>query len=306
MVLTVRIRPILAFYLIAVGMVITSQFLMTLHKPEAQLAWNEFYHWLREKKLPLNALSLAWFALGHHSVHLLLFLIGGASPSIAAIIVAVLGWGKLGLVGLCRRLKPWGQGIAPREALKVYVVLGAILIPLTLLLSSGESRNFTEVAPLLGLVYAFSIPLLDLGGTLEELGWRGFALPHLEKRMATPLAATLVLGTLWAAWHVPYWIPTLGTFWELGDWIGHMATFFLEVIALAVLMTYVFHRAGGSILPAIVLHGTVNLWIQNSRLQFPRGTTVLQYVSFPQLMIICAAVFIIAKTGPQLGRRNSC
>src|SRR6476661_2894459 len=104
MVLTVRIRPIHAFYLIAVGIVITSQFLITLHSPAVQLAWSEFNQWLREKKLPLNALSLAWFALGHHSVYLLLFLIGGASPSIAAIIVAVLGWGKLGLVGLCQRL----------------------------------------------------------------------------------------------------------------------------------------------------------------------------------------------------------
>lgn len=58
------------------------------------------------------------------------------------------------------------------------------------------TRYFPEAAPLVGLVYALSIPLLDLGGTLEELGWRGFALPHLEKRMPSSLAATLVLGAL--------------------------------------------------------------------------------------------------------------
>lgn len=313
MVLSVRIRPILSFYLFAVGILmltLAAQSVMTLHGFGDQLARNEFHQWLSAKKLPLNALSLAWFALVHHDVYLLLFLVGGASPSIAAIIVAFLGWGKQGLTLLCQRLKPWGRGIAPREALKVYVVLGAVLVAVTLVLSSRylvwESRNFPEAAPLLGLVYALSIPLLDLGGTLEELGWRGFALPHLEKRMPTPLAATIVLGTLWAAWHIPFWIPTLGTLRDPGDWIERMAAFFLDTIALAILITYLFHRTGGSIVPAIVLHGTANLWLHSEWLRFPQWAFVLQYVSFSQLMIICGAVFIIVKKGSQLGRIDSC
>jgi len=312
MVLTVRIRPVLAFYLFAVGiemLTLAAASLMTLHGSGAQPAWSEFNQWLTAKKLPLNAVSLAWFALVHHSLHLVLYLIGGASPSIAAIIVAFLGWGKQGLILLCQRLKPWGQGIALREALNVYVVLGAVLIPLTALLSSGylvwESRSFPEAAPLLGLVYALSIPLLDLGGTLEELGWRGFALPHLEKRTRSPLVATIALGTLWAAWHIPFWIPTLGTLRDPRDWIERMAAFFLDTIALAILMTYLFHRTGGSIVPAVVLHGAANLWIHNDWLQFPRGAFVLQHLSFSQLIIICAAVYVMVKKGSQLGR-DSC
>lgn len=311
MVLSIRIRPILSFYLFAVGILmvtLAAQSLMTLHWSGAQLARSEFYEWLSAKKLPLNALSLVWFALVHHDVYPLLFLLGGASPSIAAIIVAFLGWGKQGLILLCQRLKPWGRSIAPREALKVYVVLGGVLVPVTLVLSSAylvrASRYFPEAGPLVRLVYALSIPLLDLGGTLEELGWRGFALPHLEKRMPSPLAATIVLGTLWAAWHIPFWIPTLGTLRDPRDWIEPMAAFFLGTIALAILITYLFHLTGGSIVPAIVLHGTANLWIHNEWLRFP-GAFVLQYLGFSQLMIICAAVFIIVKKGSQLGRIDS-
>lgn len=310
MVLSVRIRPILSFYLFAVGILmltLAAQSLMTLHGSGAQPAWSGFYQWLSAKKLPLNALSLAWFALVHRNLYLLLFLVGGASPSIAAIIVAFLGWGKQGLILLCQRLKPWGRGIAPREAVKVYVILGAVLVPVTAALSSAylvrASRNFPEAAPLVGLVYALSIPLLDLGGTLEELGWRGFALPHLEKRMPSPLAATLVLGTLWAAWHIPFWIPSMGT---LRDWVEQMIAFFLGIIALAILMTYLFHRTGGSIVPAIVLHGTASLWTHNEWSPFPQGAFVLQYLGFSRPMIICAAVFIIVKKGPQLGRIDSC
>lgn len=291
MVLSVRIRPVLSFYLFAVGVLmltLASQSLMRLHGSEARPAWSEFYEWLMAKKLPLNALSLAWFALVDRNLYLLLFLVGGASPSIAAIIVAFLGWGKQGLILLCQRLRPCGRGIAPREALKVYVILGAVLVPGTAALSSAylvrASRYFPEAAPLVGPVYTLSIPLLDLGGTLEELGWRGFALPHLEKRMPSSLAATLVLGTLWAAWHIPFWIPTMGTLRDPQDWIERMAAFFLGTIALAILMTYLF-RSGGRILPAIFLHGTANLWMHNDWLPFPQGAFVLQYLGFSQLMI---------------------
>jgi membrane protease YdiL (CAAX protease family) len=47
----------------------------------------------------------------------------------------------------------------------------------------------------------FLIPLAALG---EELGWRGFALPRLQSRIG-PLSASLVIGVIWAAWHLPYY-----------------------------------------------------------------------------------------------------
>jgi membrane protease YdiL (CAAX protease family) len=205
----------------------------------------------------------------------------------------------------------WGRGVAPGDALKVYVVLGTVLLPMTALFSShylfAESRKFPQDSPLLGLVYGLSIPLFDLGGVLEELGWRGFALPHLEKRMPSPLAATIFLGELWAAWHLPSWTPTFLTSREPPqEWIGQMSAFFLGTIALAILMTYLFHRTGGSILPAVILHGTANLWTRSDLPRFWGGAPVLHYLGFSQLLIICAAVIAIVKTGSQLGRLNSC
>ena len=41
-----------------------------------------------------------------------------------------------------------------------------------------------------------------LGPLWEEPGWRGFALPRLQRQYG-PLAGTLVLGFLWALWHAP-------------------------------------------------------------------------------------------------------
>src|SRR4030095_12964988 len=45
----------------------------------------------------------------------------------------------------------------------------------------------------------------------EEIGWRGFALPRLTERLGLR-KASLVLGILWAAWHLPcFVVPTLSS-----------------------------------------------------------------------------------------------
>jgi uncharacterized protein len=43
---------------------------------------------------------------------------------------------------------------------------------------------------------------LDTGALFEESAWRGFALPLLQAR-PNPLVASIVLGVLWSAWHIP-------------------------------------------------------------------------------------------------------
>jgi len=39
-------------------------------------------------------------------------------------------------------------------------------------------------------------------GPLEEFGWRGFALPVLQRKLS-PFWAGLILGVIWAVWHLP-------------------------------------------------------------------------------------------------------
>jgi len=69
--------------------------------------------------------------------------------------------------------------------------------PLSSWLSSfGSNPTFRHLAP------TFLATALYGGPLGEEGGWRGFALPRLQKRF-DPLLASVWLGLLWALWHLP-------------------------------------------------------------------------------------------------------
>ena len=90
------------------------------------------------------------------------------------------------------------------------------------------------------------------GGGLEEPGWRGFALPQLQKRYG-PIRSSLILAVIWAFWHWPmFWLGYYGG--------GPLGIFFhvLGVIPIALLLTAFFNLTGGSIPVAILLHASIN------------------------------------------------
>jgi membrane protease YdiL (CAAX protease family) len=89
-------------------------------------------------------------------------------------------------------------------------------------------------------------------GPIEELGWRGLALPLLQRRFA-PLWSSLILGTVWAVWHIPsfFMSGTKQSGWALGP-------FFLGVIAVSVILTAMFNASRGSLLVAFLFHAQLN------------------------------------------------
>lgn len=90
------------------------------------------------------------------------------------------------------------------------------------------------------------------GGGLEEPGWRGLALPLLQKRFS-PLRSSLILGVLWTFWHWPQLLLS-----GAQGGLPVVVSFFLQVVSLALLFTAVFHRARGSLLVVVVLHAAIN------------------------------------------------
>lgn len=87
----------------------------------------------------------------------------------------------------------------------------------------------------------------------EEPGWRGFALPRLQKGLG-PVLGTLILGILHGVWHLPaLFTPLLGPF----SWDGFL-TFVLTAAAGTFIYTWVFNNTRGSVWIAMLLHASSN------------------------------------------------
>ena len=124
-----------------------------------------------------------------------------AGPFIAAFIVVRVTQGKPGVRELRARIVQW------RTAWQWWV-FALIGLPAVLVAAWAIWPSMTIVAPTMSVAaLLIQWPIfLVLGGPLgEEPGWRGYALPQLQRRMQ-PTRAALTLGTLWCLWHAPLFL----------------------------------------------------------------------------------------------------
>jgi membrane protease YdiL (CAAX protease family) len=96
------------------------------------------------------------------------------------------------------------------------------------------------------------------GGPLgEEGGWRGFALPRLQKRF-DPLLASVILAAFWGLWHLP--LHLTGYYSQVfGNPLNGILLQMFSIIPLALIFTWLYNRSKGSLLVMVLLHTTVNV-----------------------------------------------
>ena len=112
-------------------------------------------------------------------------------------------------------------------------------------LFSGEGLELYN--PALESLLGASI-LIPLG---EEFGWRGFALPRLQKRF-TVFTASLILGLLWGLWHFPAFLIGTGVPLETP-----FVIFLAWVLSATLLMTWVYNHMQ-SVLATMIMHASAN------------------------------------------------
>lgn len=182
-----------------------------------------------------------------YPVSLIFPLLALFAPAVAACLVLGATEGKAGIKRLFARLWLW------RVPLGWYVFV--VCLPLLLVAAvwaihavwwEATPFNLLELSPI-----SFLIAFLIIG---EELGWRGWALPELQKRFSA-LAASLMLGVLWAFWHLPnFLIPGYPHYGQ------SFVAFLLAASAYSMLITFVFNRTSGSVLIASLFHASINLF----------------------------------------------
>jgi membrane protease YdiL (CAAX protease family) len=173
-----------------------------------------------------------------------------AGPTLAAFIMTVTTEGREGVRRLLGRYVLWRVGLR-------WYMFALIGVPLIMLLGtmvySMELPNLGALGgPSYLLSYLLSFALVTvLGGPLlEEGGWRGFALPRME-RLHGPLLASLILGILWALWHLPEFLVPSWTAAMGGGSIVVITLFTITAVTFTVVITWVFNNTRASLLLAI-------------------------------------------------------
>jgi len=150
----------------------------------------------------------------------------------------------------------------------------------------GAAQTLTRPAALMLYIGANII-----GGPLgEELGWRGFALDHLQNKW-NALVASLILGIIWAAWHFPLFFikgtPQEGMgFGTFLFWLWS-----LQVVSLSVFTTWVYNNTQRSILSAVFMHFMFNSTYgitQQDGLPLPPST----FAANPVIIAVAAVIVI--------------
>jgi hypothetical protein len=195
---------------------------------------------------------------------LLLTMIGSLAPFLAALCLMLFLrqgeiWRRFWL-----RLRPF-SGVSYQAAAMNYALIFILLtvslffvFELRHLLGVEYQRDIQLNYSI--LIAIFLIAFLDQGAVLEELGWRGFLSPEMQQMGIQPLATACIVGVLWGLWHLPRDITT-GVIERLGAFdylLLFLPSFITGTIAVSIIAVYFMNRLGGSVIPAIVIHGITN------------------------------------------------
>lgn len=118
----------------------------------------------------------------------------------------------------------------------------------------GTKRLFM-LFPSIWVFIPILLIMIFLGGGQEEFGWRGYALPLLEKRLGVWMA-NIVLGVIWACWHLPLWFIT-GTSQSYMNFGG----FILLTIGYSYLFSWIKDISGNKPFSGLFVHGVANALI---------------------------------------------
>lgn len=191
-----------------------------------------------------------------HDEHVTLFItLGLFMPSTMSIILTGCLYKRKGLKQLLIRLTNWKFN--PIYYIIAICYMSAMFYVAFLICSfSGDNLkiNFYK-NPIIILFYA--ILQLVLGGPLgEEIGWRGFLLPRLQRKLS-PFQASLVIGIVWACWHLPLFFIA-----STAQYGTSFKVFLIATIGYAIAITWVFNRTNGSLIFPLLFHTAINTTLE--------------------------------------------
>jgi len=201
-------------------------------------------------------------------------------PLLAAVVVALLAGGWAELRGLLGQLLRWRvHPIWYVMALLGPFVLAAVAAALTVA-AGAPAPNIGAFTDWLGMGGVL-VSTIVIVGLFEEVGWRGFALPRLQRRLDAVWAA-LVLGVIWAFWHLPELISDRGQRPPL--------QFLVWILAQSVILAWLYNSTDGSLPMVIICHAAINTAGRFMLPEFPGDSYQVVWWFMAGLYVVTAVI----------------
>src|ERR687890_934925 len=218
-------------------------------------------------------------------------------PAVAALLAAALTGGRAAVAELGARLVRWHVGWRWYAVVILGPAVFSLAVAAAYVLLGGSWADAAPPAlrgetPLV-LVPVFLAVLFLTDGLGEELAWRGFALPRLLTGH-NALVASLILGVIWALWHLPLVWTEGNAMYQQPVWL-----LLVDITAKSVLFTWVFLHTRGSVLIAMLFHGATNLFIVSPAVA-STGDLTLPLLAAVAKWVLVVVVVVVA--GPGLAR----
>lgn len=184
-----------------------------------------------------------------------LITLGAWGPIIAAFVVTSLTEGKSGVKALWGRF--WNRNASIRWLLVTLLLLPALQLVANLITRVLDHQAYPFLIlpnPPWMIIVPF-ITVFIFSGVFEEFGWRGYVLPRFQARW-NALTSSLILGIIWAAWHIGQWFVPGTNLYQRNFWLWGLGT-----ILFSILLTWIFNNTKGSILAAALFHAMINIGI---------------------------------------------
>jgi len=243
------------------------------------------------------AYALSWWPIAFYAAGLSPSPIISFGPFLAALVVLAATQGKTGVVGLLRRIVRWRVGLRwYAVALLLPVVVTAAAAALNvLLLGAKASSSVAELGGLTGLFSTFALLLLipGIGGSWEEPGWRGYALPRLQTARSA-LFASLILWVGVSVWHLPLMI------------VGEIHwSDIVYILGFVIVFNWVFNNANGSVLILMLMHAMNNTIAGSFFSSMYSGADSVRQAWLSAALWCMVAIVVVVVYGPQhLSRKH--
>lgn len=147
-----------------------------------------------------------------------------------------------------------------------------------------ENKITNDLTPLI------SIMLIGIlfGSIGEELGWRSFLQPTLEKRNSV-LLASIIVGLLWGLWHIGHY----------KNGLLFMAGFLFFTISASIILAWILRDTRYSIIISVLFHTSINIGFF---VLFKNSLTDSKLMIINGIVWMIPAVGIIIMTGKNLIR----